>query len=231
MTSLSLLLVLSCCAGSYSASWSAPDGSLPGGVASPREVAIQVEIESAGLGGSYAAVPGPAPGFDGTPCPDIPDCYDVTDSFWNRGRAFVSPVGRTGQIAVRFEVSQVETPDRIGSFFWGKTFVLSSEETEPETELFSWPAMCPSGGGVECVRASYADEDLALNAAYGRARERLPARVSRDLRERQRRWIGDRDATCSAARRASAQWAGELAEVLCLRNQTQRRTYVLQYLQ
>ena len=190
---------------------------------------MHVEVGTTQLGGSFAAVPGPAPDFGGASCPDVSDCYDVTDSFWNRGRAFVSPVGRTGQVAVRFEVVHAETPDRIGSFFWGKTFVLSPEGAGSSGGPFAWPELCPPGGGIECVRASYADEDSALNAAYRRARKRLPARSFRDLRERQRRWIEDRDAVCGAARRTSALWAGELVESLCLYDQTRSRTYVLQH--
>ena len=231
MTVSVLLLALTCCTGSYSASWDAPDDSLPGGVAFPAEVSMRVEIGAAELGGSYAAVPGPAPDFGGTSCPDVSNCFEVTDSFWNRGRAFVSPVGRTGQVAVRFEVVHVETPDRIGSFFWGKTFVLNPEGAGPADELFEWPGMCPPGGSVECVRASYVDEDIALNAAYRRARKRLPARSFQDLRARQRRWIGVRDSVCSTSRRASAPWVGELVETLCLNDQTRRRTYVLQHWQ
>ena len=224
-----LPVVLSaCCLGSFASSWTTPDDRAERG--DPLEVMLRVEVSADGLDGSYAAVPGPAPDFDGEPCPSVADCYDVTDSFFNRGRAYLGPVGGTGQVAVRFEASHVETPGRIGSFFWGGTYVLDPDPAERAypAGLFAWPDLCPPGSGLGCLGLAYADEDLVLNAAYARARERLTPERFAELRTEQRAWIGERDATCRAAAGASVAWVAEAAEALCLYDQTRRRRYGLQ---
>lgn len=230
MTFAALVLTIACCTGSYATSWVSSEENAPGGAGYPQEVSMSVTIRENELGGSYAAVPGPAPDFGGTSCPGVAGCYDVTDSFANRGRAFVSSVGTAGQVAVRFEVDHVETPDRIGSFFWERTFVLDPVrpgEAHATDGRFRWPASCRPGGEVECVLAQHEEEDRTLNEAYRRAQERLSTGAFRRLRVRQRQWIRDRDAVCRSARVASAPWAAELAENLCLFDQTQRRVHVL----
>lgn len=227
MTALALLVaqLAACCTGDYVATYSRP-GDEPYGL---EVLGLQVRISEAGIGGSYAAIPGPEPDFDGTPCPDEPQCYDVRDSFSRRGRIRVARLGETDRIALRFELLDDSDLPRRANDVWDAGFVLS-----PQTSSRAGGAPLPAGCAPRfwaeppaCLGEAYHVADAVLNDVYREVRDTVPRQTFAQIRARQRQWIRDRDASCGSARRATAAWAAGVAETLCLHDETVRQTAVL----
>ena len=226
--------VFSCCTGDFAALWERPPTS-----SHPLEsLGLRVWIAESSIAGTYSATPGPAPDFDGDPCPDAANCFGVVDSFFRRGRAIVGPVGGTDQVAIAFSLSYANGHPHRAFDVWGGAYLLDPGPhvgSRPVARRrFAFPPGClpwsspsapPSGATDDgCEAAALRDADTDLNRVYRALRSDLPRGAFLRLRDAQRSWLRQRDSTCSAARAGSVAWAAPTVETLCLYDETVRRT-------
>ncbi len=95
---------------------------------------------------------------------------------------------------------------------------------------------CQRGAGegdhihTKCAWEEYRRRDTELNAVYKTVIADLPTQGALDLRAGQRKWIVQRDATCTRIRIAQPGTIALHLEPQCLADQTIRRTIWLEHL-